>query len=194
MRTRYNRNLKKMKARSGEESVLTDREHYLFEKNSFLETHVHTNRPKKIRKATKRRENCPTSGDDDETDPNLLVDTQTTRGFAIRLVDVENAGFSTDIVPPSRPASTTSGSRQASIAIQDRLAIQANIVNALQKNVDNVLNRVCDPGNEWVALGGLVAATGSKLNKNLSFDFYDNITQTCCTYRRSNEPVPVQHA
>ena len=30
------------------------------------------------------------------------------------------------------------------------------------------------------------------LNRHLSFDFYEHITQTCCAYRRGNEDVPVQ--
>ena len=70
--------------------------------------------------------------------------------------------------------------------------IPPETVNVLKKNVHDVLKVVSHPGDEWVTLGALVAATGSKLNKNLSLDFYENITQSCCTYRRANELVPVQ--
>ena len=52
--------------------------------------------------------------------------------------DDDEQSVSTDVVGPIAPGEIT----PSSVAIQDRLAIQINTVNALQKNVDNVLT-VC---------------------------------------------------
>ena len=75
-------------------------------------------------------------------------------------------------------------SRARDTPTQEHLMLQAGHVEALHRNVQTVISRAIDPGNEWVALGNMVATTGAKMQGNLSVDFYEQVHQMCLTYRR----------
>ena len=190
MRSRFNRSknliMEATSSGAAADSVnLTQREDWIYRRLHFLMSHTKRNRPKSsLSKMSCALKAAKKAADDLGVKISGLDGTPN---------EVSSPGLSQITPDPLEAASTAGGqgtsrsssrARDAATPLQEHLILQAGHVQALHRNVQTVISRANEPGNEWVALGNMVATTGAKMDGILSVDFYEQVQEMCLTYRR----------